>query len=172
MAQQPIAKPREAVSVQPLHFRLDGVAFGTNRLGNRAYAEVRKASVPCAAKILYAVLTDSEHPRNQERFEQECVILGECFHPNIVRFFGVSVYPSTGQTALLMELMNETLTHFLEVTYKDRKLPYFHQLNISHDIANGVKYLHSKRIIHRDLSSNNVLLKCSDTVTAKISDFG
>ena len=169
---QPVARPpREAVSVQPLHFRLDGVALGTNLLGNGAYAEVREASVQCAAKILHSVLVDSKLPRNQERFEQECSILGECFHPNIVRFFGVSVNPTTGQTALLMELMGETLTHFLEVTYKDRKLPYCHQLHISHDIANGVKYLHSKRIIHRDLSSNNVLLKGS-TITAKISDFG
>ena len=171
-----MAKPipnREASSVQPLQFLLDGVRYETTRLGHGAYAEVYKASVPCAAKALHTVLEDARYPRNRERFEQECCILGECFHPNIVRFFGVSVDPETGRTALLMELMTETLTQFLEVRYKDpRLLPYCLQLHISHDIASGVKYLHSKSILHRDLSSNNVLMKCGVEITAKLSDFG
>ena len=168
---KPVPRAREAIAMQPLGFRL-----GAKVLGNGAYAEVREATVPCAAKTLHQVLEDSVHPRNRSCFERECRILGECFHLNIVRFFGVSLHPETGRPVLLTELMDETLTRFLEVRCKDEAaLPYCVQLNISHDIAHGVKYLHSKNILHRDLSSNNVLMmKCGGgkECIAKISDFG
>ena len=151
---------------------LEGVQLGES-LGDGAYAEVCKASVPCAAKILHKVLTsDPQLTRNSDRFAQECRILYGCFHPNIVRFYGVSSDPETGRTILLMELMNQTLTQLLEFTYRDTPLPYYLQLHLSHDIANGVSYLHSKQILHRDLSSGNVLISSPPNVTAKLSDFG
>ena len=182
---QPLPRPRsvpaaagiEATEV-PAYWQLDGVQLGADdderdKLGNGAYAEVRKASVPCAAKILHEVLAkDQRYPRNRERFAQECRILWSCVHPNIVRFYGASSHPKTGQTVLLMELLNETLTEFLEVRHAQTDVPYYLQLNIGHDIANGVRYLHSQHIIHRDLSSNNVLLSSPPQFTAKISDFG
>ena len=158
---------------------LHGVELG-EEVGNGAYAEVRKASVPCAAKILHDVLArtplfpgrhnERREPRN--RFAQECRVLWSCTHPNIVRFYGMSSHPETGRTVLLMELMTETLTAFLEVRHKCTAVPYYFQLNISHNIASGVRYLHSRGIVHRDLSSNNVLLSSPPQFTAKISDFG
>ena len=156
----------------PANPALDGVQFSEGSLGKGSYGSVCKASIPCAAKMIHKILTENpELRRNQERFEQECRILSECRHPNIVQYLGLSSNPRTGQTALLMELMDETLTRFLEVRYKTRDVPYYMQVNISRDIANGVSFLHSKGIIHRDLSSNNVLLK-GTYFTAKISDFG
>lgn len=162
----------EAISVQSYH--LDRVNISKNKLGKGAYAKVYEAEVSCAAKVLHDVLTNPKYPRNLTRFQQECSILYQCVHPNIVRFFGLSTHPKTGRTVLLMELMNETLTDFLQVRYRDQKLPYYLQINVSQDIAKGVKYLHDKCIVHRDLSSNNVLLKCSVNAQfmAKISDFG
>ena len=148
----------------------DRVLFSGVKLGNGAYGEVCKASMPCAAKLIHGVLMRPELPRNRERFEQECRILRECVHPNVVQCLGVSSHPG-GHTALLMELMDETLTQFLEVRHNNRDVPYYMQVNISHDIANGVRFLHSRSIIHRDLSSNNVLLRGAE-FTAKISDFG
>ena len=48
-------------------------------------------------------------------------------------------------------------------------LPYHIQLNICHDIALALVYLHSNGLIHRDLTSNNVLM---DYGKAKVTDFG
>jgi serine/threonine protein kinase len=76
--------------------------------------------------------------------------------------------PDTGLPVLLMELMDESLTHFLETA--TRLIPYHIQVNICHDIALALTFLHANGIVHRDLSSNNVLL--ISNVRAKVTDFG
>jgi serine/threonine protein kinase len=44
------------------------------------------------------------------------------------------------------------------------------RLKILQDIASGLTYLHARQILHRDLSSRNILL--SDSSRATITDFG
>ena len=90
-------------------------------------------------------------------------------HPNIVQFLEHVVNPQTGQHVLLLELMDDSLTNFLEQS--KNPLLYRMQVNLSHDIALAVAYLHSNRHIHRDLSSNNVLL-IGPGCKAKVTDFG
>jgi serine/threonine protein kinase len=67
-----------------------------------------------------------------------------------------------------MELMDDSLTHYLESS--PRPIPYHIQVNICHDITLALSFLHSNGIVHRDLSSNNVLL--IGNVRAKVTDFG
>ena len=143
-------------------------------LGSGSYGKVVKAELdrePCAAKILHRVFVDSQDPglfQFISRFEQECQILRDLKHPNIVRFLGVVQDPSTNKPILLMELMKESLTHFLETSSTD--LPYHVQVNISYDIVLAVAHLHRNGILHRDLSSNNILLNAG--CQAKVTDFG
>jgi serine/threonine protein kinase len=67
-----------------------------------------------------------------------------------------------------MELMDDSLTHFLESS--PQPIAYHIQVNICHDITLALSFLHSNGIIHRDLSSNNVLLR--GNILAKVTDFG
>ena len=100
------------------------------------------------------------------RFLQECQFLSTI---NIVQYLGSATDPWSRRTVLLMELMDESLTKFLERL--TGPLPYHSQLNICHDVALALVYLHSNAIIHRDLSSNNVLL-FDEGRRAKVTDFG
>ncbi len=104
-----------------------------------------------------------------ERFEQECQFLSRIKHPNIVQYLGTSRDPRSRRLALLMELMDESLTKFLERS--TGPIPYHVKVNICHDMALALSYLHSNAIIHRDLSSNNVLL-IGEGSRAKVTDFG
>ena len=152
--------------------------FKNETLGTGSYGAVCKAKCDqliCAAKLLYPVLFQmqapdpgKEHRQPFHRFEQECQILKCLNHLNIVRYLGTYLDPETNAPVLLMQLMDESLTHFLESSPGD--IPYHIQVNISHDIAQALAFLHANGIIHRDLSSNNVLLKAGSR--AKVTDFG
>ena len=75
---------------------------------------------------------------------------------------------------MVMELMDTSLTSFIEKTQS--KIAMKTKLSILHDISLGLSYLHGRRpaVIHRDLSSNNVLLSGRGNLklVAKISDLG
>ena len=142
-------------------------------LGSGSYGVVCKAmrgQCLCAAKLLHSIFFQSNDPgiaTTRRRFEQECHFLNDMKHPHIVEYLGTTDDPDSGLLVLLMELMDESLTHFLERS--QQPLAYHIEVDLCHDIAQALAYIHSKEIIHRDLSSNNVLLLAG---RAKITDFG
>ena len=151
-------------------------------LGTGAYGAVYKAKcdeLTCAAKILHPTLFDPsasflvashrQHRLPMRRFCDECGFLRVIRHPNIVQYLGMYEDPVTLLPVLLMELMDESLTKFLERSTRNA-IPYHVQVNICHDITLALSFLHSNKIIHRDLSSNNILL--IGNVRAKVSDLG
>ena len=150
-------------------------------LGIGSYGKVCRAKCDdllCAAKLIHETLFDPtaqqliapqrERTLPMRRFEQECEFLSTIRHPNIVQYLGTCRDPNTGLPALLMELMDDSLTHCLESS--PQPIPYHVQVKLCHDITLALSFLHSNGIIHRDLSSNNVLL--ISNVRAKVTDFG
>ena len=159
-------KPRDTFRFGPVRLLRDV------ELGSGSYGQVYKAmlgDLPCAAKLLHSALVDPKKPRNLANFEQECRFLSGIRHPNVVQFLGYSNDEESRLPVLLMELMDDSLTNFLEQS--DEPLPYHVQVNISHDIALAISFLHLNHIVHRDLSSNNVLL-IGPGNRAKVTDFG
>ena len=155
--------------------------FKDQNLGMGGYGAVCKAKCDdllCAAKILHPTLFDPtahqqiarrrEHRLPIKRFEQECEFMSAIRHPNIIQYLCTYRDPDTGLPVLLMELMDDSLTHFLENS--PQPIPYHIQINICHDITLALSFLHSNNIIHRDLSGNNVLL--IGNIRAKVTDFG
>ena len=90
-------------------------------------------------------------------------------HPNIVRFFGIYYPPNARVPSLVMERLHCSLTKLLE---DNSDITLGRKLSIVCDVARGLKYLHTRAspIIHRDLSSNNVLI--SKRMEGKIGDLG
>lgn len=142
-------------------------------LGAGSYGVVYVAhwnELTCAAKAIHGTLfvfNVSGRPNIAQQFEKECEVISKFRHPNIVQFLGMILDPDTLFPVLLMELMERNLTVLLEESKEP--LPYGMQISICHDVALAVTYLHTKRFIHRDISSNNVLMKGS---IAKITDLG
>ena len=155
--------------------------FKDQTLGIGSYGKVCKAECDgllCAAKVIHETLFDPtaqqlvapqrEHRLPMRRFEQECEFLSTIRHPNIIQYLGMYQDPDTRLPVLLMELMDDSLTHFLESS--PQPIPYHIQVNVCHDISLALRFLHSNGIVHRDLSSNNVLM--ISNVRAKVTDFG
>ena len=100
---------------------------------------------------------------------RECEQSSRLRHPNIVRFFGIYYPPNARVPSLVMERLHCSLTKLLE---DNSGITLGRKLSIVCDVACGLKYLHMRAppIIHRDLSSNNVLI--SKRMEGKIGDLG
>ena len=148
--------------------------FKSQSLGSGSYGGVCKAKcdgLPCAAKIMHPTLFDLHDTGAVfylRKFHEECHLLSLARHPNIVQYLTTCYDPDTRLPVLLMELCEESLTAFLERS--PGPLSYHIELNICHDIALALVYLHSNGLIHRDLTGNNVLMIAGPQ--AKITDFG
>ena len=148
--------------------------YKSESLGIGSYGGVCKAKCDgllCAAKIMHPTLFDLRDPGTESylrKFREECHLLSLARHPNVVQYLATYYDPDTRLPVLLMELCDESLTAFLERS--PGPLSYHIQLNICHDITLALVYLHSNRLIHRDLTGNNVLMIAG--TRAKITDFG
>ena len=142
-------------------------------LGHGSYAtvlELEYMGLKCAGKKIHELLIrQGDASYTVRRFEEECHLLSQVRHPNIVQFLGVYFQKRVQVPILVMEFLPTNLTSCIE---QYGILPKEINYSILQDVALGLYYLHSQTptIIHRDLSSNNVLL--TPNMTAKISDLG
>ncbi len=139
-------------------------------IGRGAMGEVYRA-VYCDTPV--AVKRIPEHELTQETidsFVEECILMQALRHPNVVQMLGVAWDSSTAMVACLVELMPRgSLRSVLQddsllLTWEDPKTKF------AADIARGMSYLHEKKIVHRDLKTDNIL--CTSAFTCKVSDFG
>ena len=138
-------------------------------IGRGAWATVHEATfrgAAVAAKCLYNEITS---PTTRELFHQEMQMALHCQHRNIVTFLGVTL---EGHPVILMELMDVNLRN----AYERGNVQYPQVLGILHDIASALHFLHTRPdpVIHRDVSSANVLLKAqyNGEWLAKLGDLG
>ena len=108
-------------------------------------------------------------PHNRRLFEREMNIASRCRHPCLLQFIGAT--NDEESPLFVTELMESSLRALLEqqpLSHKDISV-------ISLDIAQALNYLHKSEppIIHRDISSANVLLwRHGDQWRGKVSDYG
>ena len=109
-------------------------------------------------------------PHNINLFEREMNIASKCRHPHLLQFIGAT--KDEGTPLFVTELMEKSLRTLLE----QRQLSETEIAVISLDVALALNYLHQKKpepIIHRDVSSANVLLwRQGDQWRGKVSDYG
>ena len=142
-------------------------------LGHGSYAtvlELEYMGLKCAGKKIHELLLrQGGASYTVRRFEEECRLLSQVRHPNVVQFLGVHFQQRVPAPILVMEFLPTNLTSCID---RYGILPKEISYSILHDVVLGLCYLHSQTppIIHRDLSSNNILL--ASNMTAKISDLG
>ena len=165
------------LSDQLKNLTLQDVIPQNKELGRGAYGKVfrvKHLGLPCAAKEIHSLLLDGISPAEKKAmkdgFVRECYHSSLIRHPNIVQFMGVYYAEQSDLPIMVMELMDTGLTSFIEKN--QTKIAVKTKLSILHDVSLGLSHLHGRRpaVIHRDLSSNNVLL--NSHLVAKISDLG
>jgi hypothetical protein len=144
------------------------------QLGVGAFGTVYKGLFRGYINVAIKVLHRLDEPRHSDSFAKEVQLMVELQHANIVQFMGACLNGPQGTAMLITELM--------ELGDLWRALPardgsgerlfgwYKRGRNVMTDVARGLKYLHSKRVVHFDLKSANILL--SRNGTAKLADVG
>ena len=151
-------------------------------LGSGAFGAVFKGSFkgnPCAIKLLHQIAMEMQASipvgKNKEAsdaIDRESDFLKSFQHPNVVQYLSTAKHPKSGGTILVVELMDCNLRSYFS-GLDEESLTSECEISLSKDMACGLAYIHSKKIIHRDLCGDNILLKLTRPVpVAKISDFG
>jgi len=106
------------------------------------------------------------HGYSKEKFNEEIELHLRMRHPNIITLHSYIIQENSYQ--LIMEYAEGgTLDELIK---RKKLLNYDQAIFLFGQICNGIKFLHSNNIMHRDLKSNNILITKSRIV--KLCDFG
>ena len=150
--------------------RREEIVMTEEILGKGGWGEVKVAKfrgLRVAAKCLHEVILS---PYNISVFTREMEIAARVRHPNLLQFIGAT---RVGTPIILSELMPTSLRKEIEKSPLTR--PQI--IKIGQELSAALNYLHlwePDPILHRDVSSPNVLLEPSDSGMwkAKLSDYG
>ncbi|CAH3178677.1 unnamed protein product [Porites evermanni] len=148
----------------------DEVILSETSLGVGAWGNVHEGTFrgfQVAVKQIHDLILS---PHNRRLFEREMSIASRCRHPHLLQFIGAT--NDDGSPLFITELLDTDLRNVLT----QRALHHEEVVCIALDVAKGLNYLHLNKpfpIIHRDISSSNVLLwRRDDCWRAKLSDYG
>ncbi|KAL6839048.1 hypothetical protein ACP4OV_031102 [Aristida adscensionis] len=142
-------------------------------IGSGGYGTVYKAQLQGGRFVAVKKLHPSEEVTiDEERFLSEIEIRTKIRHRSIVKLYGFCSHPR--YKFLVYDYIDRgNLRATLENEEFARDLDWQKRIGIARDVAQAIYYLHhecSPPIIHRDITSNNILL---DTAfKAYVSDFG
>ncbi|CDP19288.1 unnamed protein product [Coffea canephora] len=141
-------------------------------IGKGGCGSVYKAKLPSGEVVAVKRLHNVSNVAKDRSFLNEIRALTEIKHRNIVKLFG---FCSNAQHSILAYeyLERGSLAKILSIEEEAKELDSQKRLNIIKGVAHALSYMHhdcSPPIVHRDISSNNILL--DPECEAHVSDFG
>ena len=108
------------------------------------------------------------HEKEKDLVRSEVSILSMLEHPNIITYYD-NFYLDDGSLIIEMEYADGgTLAQFIQK--RESSIPEHQILYMFHQMVQAVGYIHSRKILHRDLKTANIFLTREETV--KLGDFG
>ena len=138
--------------------------IGTGGMGTVYRALDRRSQQHVAIKVLKYKLT--ENPTLHQRLAREFRAASELEHPNIVRALAME---NDGELSYLVYELIEGGSLGDRIDQHGR-LPEDVAIRIITQIAQALQYAHGRKVIHRDVKPDNILLLADGK--AKLTDFG
>ena len=152
----------------------DKVQLSDESLGVGALGRVVKGRY-CGCVVAIKQLHQQTLTQRERRlFEREMDIASRCRHPCLLQFIGAT---QDERPLFVTEIMEKSLRKLLGERQKQKQhLTETEIIFISLDVAQALNYLHQRKpepIVHRDVSSANVLLwKQNNQWRGKLGDYG
>ncbi|HCL57411.1 MAG TPA: hypothetical protein DHW82_10445 [Spirochaetia bacterium] len=136
-------------------------------------AENPDLTIPFIAVKILNKNTTSSRIENVIRFKNEAMTVSKLHHPNIIKILEIGEI--NDQLYIASEYIEgKSLKKHLEET----SFPIDESIEIIHQIASALTYIHSHHIIHKDLKPGNIMLthqklpEEENKIKVKIIDFG
>ena len=147
------------------------VILSDKELGRGAYGIVVEGTFrgcEVAVKQVHKLILSSH---NRSMFEREMIMASRCRHPNLLQLIGAT--NDDDNIWFVTELLDISLRNLFNQNWERTNEEI---VILAVDVAKGLNYLHLHKprpILHRDISSANVLLwRRNETWRAKLSDYG
>ncbi|EKX46232.1 hypothetical protein GUITHDRAFT_70717, partial [Guillardia theta CCMP2712] len=155
--------------VRKCHIIPSGEIIKVKRLGAGSFGEVTLGEwlgSPVALKTLNEQNGSADlSGSSTKEFLKELRLLADLSHSKIVRFLGVCASPP----CIVLDFYSHgSLDNVLHV--QKAAITYGQVLSIAQDVALGMRFLHHRDILHRDLKPQNILI--DKGLGARIADFG
>ncbi|GBP55695.1 hypothetical protein EVAR_18988_1 [Eumeta japonica] len=136
-------------------------------IGEGSFGRVFKAERKDTNEIvaLKVIRKKGRSTKDLKNLRQECDIQRQLNHPNIIRM--IDSFDTETELVVVTEHAEKELHNVLA---KEGCLNEKEAKKITWDLVSALYYLHSHRVLHRDLKPQNVLL--DNTGCAKLCDFG
>jgi len=143
---------------------LEEVEFGVE-IARGGYSIVYRGTWS-GTEVAIKVLKNQNFP---EAFTREMKKFKTLNHPHVIQYFGICLNDDN-ERGIITEVADGDLFHMLQ----EKKIEEAAFIKICKDVAAGMMYLSSNKIVHRDLAARNILLMKSDgpNFIAKVADFG
>lgn len=169
-------KELEIIEVKPIFFLNNTISkietkkvLKLHPIGNGSYADVYKfKDEDYEETFTLKRLNKKALEKDFERLKREYETMKSLNSPFVAKVYRMN-YEDKEYT---MEYLDDTLYNYIQK--KNASLNINSRYYIIGQILRGFEYLDRKKILHRDISPKNILLKFyeDDTIVVKISDFG
>ena len=152
----------------------DELQLSDESLGVGSFGRVVKGRYCGCVVAIKQLHLPTLNQRQRHLFEREMDIASRCRHPCLLQFIGATEDESP---LFVTEIMETSLQNLLQKRkQKNHHLTETDIIFISLDVARALNYLHQRKpepIVHRDVSSANVLLwKHNNQWRGKLGDYG
>ncbi|XP_061824895.2 serine/threonine-protein kinase PLK4-like [Nerophis lumbriciformis] len=137
-------------------------------LGKGAFGSVYRAkSIKSGVEYAIKMINKESLRENVKRVKNEVEIHRRLKNPSILQLY--SYFEDNNHVYLVLEMChNGAMAHYMKGS--KRRFSETEARHFMHQLVNGMLYLHSHGILHRDLSLSNLLL--TKDMDIKIADFG
>lgn len=143
-----------------------GKPLGKGKFGNVYLAREKKTKFIVALKVLFKEFIKTTSSEHQVRREVE--IQTHLRHPNILRMYGY--FHDEQRVYLILEYAPNGACYKELLKAENHRFSEEKTANYIAQIADALRYCHSKKVIHRDIKPENLLIGSKGEI--KIADFG
>ncbi|CAD5122471.1 DgyrCDS10894 [Dimorphilus gyrociliatus] len=142
----------------------------TDKLGEGTYGVVYKAKFKETNEIvaMKKIRLENEDEGIPSTAIREISMLRELKHQNVVRLQDIIL--EENRIYLIFEFLSMDLRKYMDALPDEEQLPFDLVQSYLHQIITGMRFCHERRVLHRDLKPQNLLIDRTGLI--KLADFG